>query len=58
MQSAQCIEWSLIIATALLNLSVVSSLLRDHPYNWKSYQKMLATQEKYSETEPFPLLIT
>lgn len=46
MQSAQCIEWSLILATALVNVPVISSLLREHPYHWRSYQKMLSTQDR------------
>jgi hypothetical protein len=41
MQSAQCIEWALLIATALQDLPTLLLLLKQHMILWKPFKLML-----------------
>jgi hypothetical protein len=47
MLTAQCVEWSLVIATALLSVPLITRLLRESFTLWKPYQKMLQAQHRY-----------
>jgi hypothetical protein len=47
MMASQCFEWALIIATALLNVSVVIALLRENPSLYKAYIRVLQSQKWY-----------
>jgi len=45
MQSSQCYEWSLLIATVLLNVNQIIQILKDNVNLLKPYQRLLAKQE-------------
>eukprot|EP01114_Cavostelium_apophysatum_P008853 TRINITY_DN2172_c0_g1_i3.p1 TRINITY_DN2172_c0_g1~~TRINITY_DN2172_c0_g1_i3.p1 ORF type:complete len:1105 (-),score=223.56 TRINITY_DN2172_c0_g1_i3:255-3569(-) len=45
MQNANCVHWSLVIATVLLDRAQVQEILHNHLMEWKPYYKMLSNQE-------------
>jgi len=44
MLATQCVEWSLVLATVLLNATLVVQILRDSFHLWKEYHSMLTNQ--------------
>ncbi|PRP78824.1 hypothetical protein PROFUN_00997 [Planoprotostelium fungivorum] len=55
MTAAGCQEWCLILATVLMDIPIIMTLLRDGVHLWKPYQKMLQSQtcEGYRELLEF-----
>ena len=47
MTAAECVEWSLLIATVLLDVKTIVQILKQHWNVWSSFQKALSGQERY-----------
>lgn len=45
MLSAGCVEWALVISTALMNIPFIISILQDHTSLWAPYTALLAHHE-------------
>jgi hypothetical protein len=57
MTAAACVEWALVLATALLDAPAVVLLLREHPHCGRAYQRMLEAQTRYTPWLASPVLI-
>jgi len=51
MIAADCAEWSLLLATVLMDAHTIVNILKDHFTMWKPYQKVLSAQESVGYKE-------
>ena len=45
MEQAQCSEWALLLATVLLNVSQIASILKEQFHLWRPYTALLSKQQ-------------
>jgi len=56
MLSAECIEWSLLIGTVLLDVNTIVTILKQHFSMWKAYHQTLSIQESTGYKELLSIL--